>query len=331
MAATIGIDVGGTKAIAVVTVADGKPADRATTIPAGITVAHRIFREHSARGSQSVSDIIVGLVHECRAATGQHAAAVGLAIAGWLSPDRRSVTVAVNLGLNSERLPERVAARIGVPVLMENDGNAAAVAESRFGAANGTRVSMTLTIGTGVGGGVVVGEHVLAGGRGLAGEIGHLCVEPGGRECACGASGCLEAYASGPAILRDAIAAGLPSRTPLDVVAAARAGDATAIKVIAAAGQSLGYGIAQVCAMVDPEIIVVGGGVAAGAGALLLDPIRRTVADSLPLRAMTPPPHITAAICGADAGAVGAAALARGLGVGATTLARDSGHERSCR
>jgi predicted NBD/HSP70 family sugar kinase len=83
--------------------------------------------------------------------------------------------------------------------------------------------------------------------------------------------------------------------------------------------------------MVDPEIIVVGGGVAAGAGALLLDPIRRTVADSLPLRAMTPPPHITAAICGADAGAVGAAALARGLGVGATTLARDSGHERSCR
>jgi glucokinase len=331
VAATIGVDIGGTKAIAVVTVAEGETADHTTTKAARMTVAHRIFREHSARGPQRVADLIVGLVDECRAATGEQAVAVGLAIAGWLSPDRRTVTVAVNLGLNGERLPDRVAARLGVPVLMENDGNAAAIAESRFGAAYGSRVSMTLTVGTGVGGGVVVANHVLAGGRGLAGEIGHVCIDPGGRACPCGGSGCLEAYASGPAILRDAITAGLPSRTALEVVVAARAGDATAAAVIASAGQALGHGVAQVCAVVDPEIVVVGGGVAAGAGALLLDPLRRAVADNLPLRAMTPPPHITAAICGPDAGAVGAAALARDLGVGATALARDSDHERSCR
>ena len=330
MAATIGIDVGGTKAIAVVTIADRIGTSRTVTDTGdadsdSAAVTHRVFRTHTSWGPQAVGDLIAGLVDECRAATGEHPVAVGLAIAGWLTPDRQTVIVAANLGLDDDRLPERVAARIGIPVLMENDGNAAAVAESRFGAAYGSRVSLTLTVGTGLGGGVIVGNRILAGGRGLAGELGHLCFDPDGPLCACGASGCLEAYACGPSILRQALEAGVAARTPVDVVAAARSGDVAAGAVIASAGRALGHGIVQMCAVVDPEVVVVGGGVAVGAGELLLDPIRQAIAHRRPLRAIAPPPRIVAAACGPDAGALGAAGLAHD----AAGLAHDAANERS--
>ncbi len=334
MAATIGIDVGGTKAIAVVAVADrtgprriGTDTGAADSVPDSPAVTHRVFRTHTSCGPQAIGDLIAGLVDECRAATGDVPVAVGLAIAGWLTPDRRTVIVAANLGLDDDRLPDRVAERVGVPVVMENDGNAAAVAEARFGAAYGSRVSMTLTVGTGLGGGVIVGNRVLAGGRGLAGEVGHLCFDPDGPPCACGASGCLEAYACGPSILRRAVAAGVAAHTPADVVAAAQSGDTTARAVIASAAQALGHGIVQMCAVVDPEVVVVGGGVALGAGELLLDPIRQTIADRRPLRAIAPPPRIVAAACGPDSGALGAASLAHD----AAGLARDAANERSYR
>ncbi|HZD97663.1 MAG TPA: ROK family protein, partial [Micromonosporaceae bacterium] len=215
---------------------------------------------------------------------------------------------------------------IGVPVLMENDGNAAAVAESRFGAAYGSRVSLTLTVGTGLGGGVIVENRILAGGRGLAGELGHLCFDPDGPLCACGASGCLEAYACGPSILRRAIEAGVNARTAADVVSAARSGDVAAGAVIASAGRALGHGIVQMCAVVDPEVVVVGGGVAAGAGELLLAPIRHTVAEHLPLRAITSPPHIEAAASGRDASAIGAASLAHDAAGRAHGAANERSH-----
>lgn len=317
MAATIGIDIGGTKAIAVVTTVETVAGSRVKADPvesdgASIsTVTHRVYRPHTARGPQQVGDLIVELVDECRSATGADPTAVGLAIAGWLTPDRDTVIVAANLGLADDRVSERVAGRIGIPVMMENDGNAAALAESRFGAAYGSQASVTLTVGTGVGGGIVVGNRMLTGGRGLAGELGHLCLDPDGPACACGASGCLEAYACGSSILRRAVAAGLPARTAADVVTAARSGDAAANAAIVSAGQALGHGIVRMCAVLDPDVVVVGGGVAVGAGDLLLDPIRRAVADHAPLRAIVPPPRITAAVCGPDAGAIGVAALAR--------------------
>ena len=318
MAATVGIDIGGTKAIAVVTTVEIIAGSWATAEPvesdgaSDSTVTHRVYRPHTARGPQQVGDLIVGLVDECRSATGADPVAVGLAIAGWLTPDRHTVIVAANLGLADDRVSERVTARVGIPVMMENDGNAAAFAESRFGAAYGSQLSVTLTVGTGVGGGIVVGNRMLTGGRGLAGELGHVCLDPNGPACACGASGCLEAYACGPSILRRAVAAGLPARTAADVVAAARSGDAAANAVIVSAGQALGHGIVRMCAVVDPDIVVVGGGVAVDAGDLLLDPIRHAVADHFPLRAIAPPPRITPALCGPDAGAIGVAALARG-------------------
>jgi glucokinase len=317
MAVTIGIDIGGTKAIAVVTtvatVAGRRvTADRVESDGAlNSTVTHRVYRKHEARGPQQVGDLIVELVDECRPAIGADPTAVGLAIAGWLTPDRHTVIVAANLSLANDRVSERVAGRIGMPVMMENDGNAAALAESRIGAAYGSQVSVTLTVGTGVGGGIVVGNRMLTGGRGLAGELGHLCLDPDGPACACGASGCLEAFACGPSILRRAVAAGLPARTAADVVAAARSGDAAANAVIVSAGQALGQGIVRICAVLDPDVVVVGGGVAVGAGDLLLDPIRHAVADHFPLRAVVSPPPITAAVCGPDAGAIGVAALAR--------------------
>jgi glucokinase len=334
MAATIGIDVGGTKAIAVVTIADRIVTNRTVTdasdadpVAAHVAVTHRVYRTHTAWGPQAIGDLIVGLVDECRAATGEHPVAVGLAVAGWLRPDRQTVIVAANLGLADDRLPDRVAARIGVPVVMENDGNAAAVAESRFGAAYGSRVSLALTVGTGLGGGVIVGNRILAGGRGLAGELGHLCFDPDGPLCVCGASGCLEAYACGPSILRWAVAAGVAARTAADVVAAARSGDIAAGAVIASAGQALGHGVVQMCAVVDPEVVTVGGGLAVGAGELLLDPIRQAIADRGPLRAIASAPQICAAACGSDAGALGAASLAHD----AAGLAHDVVNERSCR
>jgi glucokinase len=220
------------------------------------------------------------------------------------------VLVAANLGLVDDPLPGRLAARTGRAVVMEKDGNAAALAESRFGAAYGSRVSMTLTVGTGVGGGVVIRNELLTGGRGLAGELGHLSIDPDGPQCACGGVGCLEAYACGPAIVRAATAAGLTARTPRDVVAAAGAGDAAATAAIRAAAVALGHGIARMCAVVDPEVVVVGGGVTAGAGELFLDPVRWAVATHLPLRAVVMPPRVEAATTGPAAGAIGAAALA---------------------
>jgi glucokinase len=322
-----------------VTIADRLVTNRTVTdagdvVVTNVAVTHRVYRTHTARGRQGIDDLIMGLVDECRAATGEHPVAIGMAIAGWLTPDRRTVIVAANLGLDDDRLPDRVAARIGVPVLMVNDGNAAAVAESRFGAAYGSRVSLTLTVGTGLGGGVIVGNRILAGGRGLAGELGHLCFDPDGPLCACGASGCLEAYACGPSILRQAVAAGVAARTAVEVVAAARSGDTAAGAVIASAGQALGHGIVQMCAVVDPDVVVVGGGLAVGAGELLLDPIRQAIADRRPLRAIASAPQVCAAACGPDAGALGAASLAHdaaSLAHDAAGLAHDAADERSYR
>jgi glucokinase len=290
MPVVVGVDIGGTKVLGV-------------AVGAGTVVLRRVYETHSARGPSAVADLVASIVARC--ADGERVSAVGIAVAGWLGPGRDTVLRAANLGLRDDRLGAAVAVRAGAPVVLDNDGNAAALAEDRFGAARGCRVSMTVTVGTGVGGGVVVDGRLLAGAHGLAGEVGHMCLDEDGPACVCGGRGCLESYASGPAIAR---AADRPSA--FDVVRAARSGDRVALAALSAAGSALGRGIGRLAVALDPDIVVIGGGVAAGAGGLLLDPVRRALRAAGSLSVVADPPVVRPAACATDAGALGAAALA---------------------
>ncbi|MET7708991.1 ROK family protein [Micromonospora sp. NPDC005413] len=285
----MGVDLGGTKVLTVAITPDG-------------AVQQRCYDTHHARGEVEVVDLVAAAVLQC--AADQEVTAVGLAVAAWLTADRSTVTIAVNLGLCDVRLGEAVTARLGVPVILENDGNAAAVGEARFGAARGSRLSIMLSVGTGVGGGVVIDGRVLAGGHGLAGELGHMSLDDQGPACVCGGRGCLECYASGLAIARSA-----GTTNAQDAVAAARQGDPAALSALESAGIALGRGIAQLSAALDPDVVVIGGGVAAGAGDLLLQPIRRAVRNVRSLSTVVDPPEIRLAACGPEAGALGAAAM----------------------
>jgi glucokinase len=213
--------------------------------------------------------------------------------------------MAANLGLYDDRLGDAVSDRTGVPVFLDNDGNAAALAEHRFGAARDSRVSMTVTVGTGVGGGVVIDGRPLTGAHGLGAEIGHMCLDADGPACVCGGHGCLETYASGVAIAR---AAGC--RDTYEVITAARAGQPAALAALTTAGTALGRAIAELAPTLDPEVVILGGGMAAAAGDLLLEPLRHAVRRAGSLSVVTDPPAVRLAGCGNDAGALGAAALA---------------------
>jgi glucokinase len=218
-----------------------------------------------------------------------------------------------------------LAERLDVAVTVDNDATAAAWGEYRCGAGRAARDSMVmLTVGTGVGGGVVTGGAILRGARGLAGELGHLIVHEGGAVCPCGNRGCLEAYASGTAIgrlAREALAAGevgdgsaLHGSAELSgkvVTAAAQVGDAAAVAILARAGRWLGIGVASIVNALDPELVVVGGG-ALQAGELLLGPARTAAAARVIGRSHRAPSPIVAAELADDAGMVGAALLALG-------------------
>ncbi|MDQ1721615.1 MAG: glucokinase, partial [Pseudonocardiales bacterium] len=216
---------------------------------------------------------------------------------------------------------------IGVPVVVENDANAAAWAEYRFGAARDARVAVMVTLGTGIGGGLVVSGVLYRGAYGVGCEYGHMSVVPDGRRCACGNRGCWEMYASGTALARDArelaaispvgahrlmaLANGDPDQLtgPL-VTSAAREGDPAAVEIYTAMGRWLGRGLANLAAVIDPTVFVIGGGVSE-AGDLLLGPARQAFGESLTGRGFRPAADILLAELGPEAGLVGAADLAR--------------------
>ncbi|HEY0717404.1 MAG TPA: ROK family protein, partial [Streptosporangiaceae bacterium] len=239
----LGVDLGGSTIRAVITGPGG--------------VLHRSTARHTARGYPAVLALVEQTVTRCREALGQLAPgprpvrAVGLAVAGWLSADREQLLAAANLGVADVPLRRDLERRLGLPVTVDNDGNAAALAEARAGAGMHARMLVMLTLGTGVGGGIVASGTLLTGAAGLAGELGHLPSAPSaadGPPCACGGRGCLEVYASGPAVARQAARAanpgtqpaagpGSPPLTAEDVVVAARAGDPACAWVLAAAGE----------------------------------------------------------------------------------------------
>ncbi|MEX2289779.1 MAG: ROK family glucokinase [Mycobacteriales bacterium] len=312
---TIGVDVGGTKVAAGV-------VDEAGTI------LTRVLRPTPSAGPADVEDVIAGCVQELR--RDREIEAVGVGAAGFVDADRARVLLAPNLTWRDEPLRDAVQARTGLPVVVENDANAAAWAEYRFGAGRGESHLVLVAVGTGIGGGIVLDGRLYRGRYGIGAEFGHLQVVPGGRRCGCGQSGCWEQYCSGRALLREAreiadvrpgwgarlleLGEGRPEGiASVEVTQAAREGDAAALACFEVVGGWLGQGLADLAAVLDPSAFVVGGGVA-DAGELLLGPARRVFAERLTGTGSRPRAEIRLASLGNDAGLVGAADLARRSG-----------------
>jgi len=250
------------------------------------------------------------------------AGAIGLGLPCAIDHERGVARSAVNLPLADVPIRDRLSERLGVPVFLDNDANVAALAEHRFGAARGARNAVMLTLGTGVGGGVVIDGEIFRG-RGAAPEIGHIVVDVDGPPCqgTCPNRGCIEALASGSAIGREARAAAeanpdsalgraLAAGEPVDgkaVTEAALAGDEVALGVLGLVGTRLGVALATLANVFSPDVFVIGGG-AAAAGDLLLDPARTELAQ----RALSPHDEIPVVLAelGPEAGMIGAAALA---------------------
>ncbi len=312
MALTVGVDVGGTKVAAGVVDESGQ-------------VVAQLRRATSAQVEGAAEQTIAELVLELAAT--HPVEAVGVGAAGLVDETRSVVRFAPNLGWREQPLRELLESATNLPVVVENDANAAAWAEYRFGAARGRDDVVMVTVGTGIGGALILGGSLYRGGFGLAGEIGHLVLDPDGPACGCGRRGCWEQFASGNALLRDARARAADDResarlllslgdgTPEGVAGAhitmaARQGDAVALAVFAHAGYWLGRGMAELAAVLDPHCYVVGGGVSE-AGDLLLGPARTAFAEHLMGADVRPGADIVIAELGNLAGLVGAAELAR--------------------
>ena len=313
----IGIDIGGTKVAGGVVDADGD-------------LIHRARRDtpHRSKHPSVVEDTIVEVVAELMQVVGPEAVvAVGIGAAGFVAADRATVVFAPHLSWRHEPLQEALQKRVAVPIFVDNDANAAAWAEWKFGAAQGETHIMMITLGTGIGGGILTNGEVQRGRFGIAGEFGHMQVVPGGHRCECGNRGCWEQYASGNALVREArslVSADSPiARDLLDrvkgrpgdltgplITQAARDGDPTSRELLAEIGNWLGVGIANLAAAFDPGMFVIGGGVSA-AGDLLLTSARETFKRQLTGRGYRPEARIVAAQLGNDAGLIGAADLAR--------------------
>ena len=206
----------------------------------------------------------------------------------------------------SAAIAEVVGARSGLPVVVDNDANTAALAEATAGAGAGYRLVLVVTVGTGIGGGLVV-DGSIERGRGHLGEIGHMSMDPDGERCPCGAIGCWEVAASGRAL--DSGAAGLGLADGAALMAAAAGGDAAAGRVVGEVAAAFGRGLGNLVAILDPDVIVVGGGVVA-AGEAFLSPARRTLAAAVSGGSHRRPTPVVAARFGPAAGIVGAALMA---------------------
>jgi len=307
---TCGVDVGGTKIAGAIVDTDGSVLEE-----------HRV--ESPATDTEAIEDAIADLVAEL--ASRHEIEAVGVGAAGYISASRSEVMFAPNLAWRDVDLRSELEERVDVPVVIENDANAAAWGEFRFGAAADADDLLLVTVGTGVGGGIVNDGEVFRGSFGAAAEIGHLRVVPDGRECGCGNRGCLEQYGSGTALVRSAraeaqtpeaaallaAAGGDPERiTGPMITTLAQQGDPFCVAQLAETGRWLGEGIASLAAVLDPAVVVLGGGVS-DAGDLLLEPIRTAFLDQLPAREYRPEAEIRLATLGNRAGMIGAADLAR--------------------
>jgi glucokinase len=312
MTLACGIDVGGTK------IAGGGVEDAGT-------ILEELRVESPATDVHAIEEAIEKLVTELR--TRHDIAAVGVGAAGYIDRTRSVVLFAPNLAWRDLDLKADLERQLDLPVVVENDANAAAWGEFQFGAGHDVDDLLLVTVGTGVGGGVVLDGSLYRGAFGVGAEIGHMRVVPDGIRCGCGNRGCFEMYGSGTALVREARAAaaagsllaadlieragGDPARItgPL-ITDAARDGDTFALEHLAELGRWLGEGIASLTAVLDPAVVVIGGGVSA-ADELLLDPVRQAFAAQLTGRGHRPMLEIRKAMLGNRAGLIGAADLTR--------------------
>ena len=315
MGLTMGIDIGGTKVLGGVVDQDGN------------VLAHA-RRDTPAEDGPKIVQCVVEVIREL--SEKHEVEGVGIGAAGWIDAKRSTVLFAPNLAWRNEPLRDEVARHIPVPVVVENDANVAAWAEFQFGAGADANESMVMfTIGTGIGGALVLGGELMRGANGIAGELGHVLAVPNGHPCGCGRLGCIEQYASGNALVR--FAQGLAKEDPTGaahlielaggsigaisgpmVTTAAKAADPVAREAFRQVGYWLGNGLADLVQIIDPQLLVIGGGVI-DAGDALLHPTRDAYVAALAQRGRLQGAEIRGALLGNLAGVVGAADLARHL------------------
>ncbi|GAA4682607.1 ROK family glucokinase [Streptomyces chumphonensis] len=311
MGLTIGVDIGGTKVAAGV-----------------VDEAGNILETSTVPTPQTLDGVIDGIADVVRTASAEHPVdAVGIGAPGYVDDKRATVLFTPNLTWRHEPLKDRVEQRVGLPVVIENDANAAAWGEYRFGAGKGHDDVVCITLGTGLGGGIVIGGRLHRGRFGVAAEFGHIRMVPDGLLCGCGNQGCWEQYASGSALVRYArqraaatpenagILLGLGDGTPGGVQGkhisqAAREGCPVAIDSFRELARWAGAGLADLATLFDPGAFIVGGGVS-DEGELVLDPIRKSYRRWLVGAQWRPQAQVLAAQLGGRAGLVGAADLAR--------------------
>jgi glucokinase len=308
---TIGVDMGGTKLLA-------------GAVDSGLSVHYRVQRSMSRLDQSFLLDVVVEAVEEARGGAGGEVSAVGFGIPSLIDQRTGKAVIAINLPLKDIMFADVMAERVGLPVFVDNDANLAALAEHRAGAARGCSEAVVLTIGTGIGGGLILRGQPYRGAIGAGAELGHTVIDLNGPPCQgnCPNHGCLESLASGTALAREALriarerpdsglgralANGRELEGPL-VAELAHDGDVAAIDAIELIGSRLGVAIASFVNIFNPEVVVIGGGVV-GAGELLLSAARSEM-----LRRALPPSRdiveIVPAAFGVEAGMIGAAALA---------------------
>jgi glucokinase len=307
----IGVDMGGTKLLA-------------GAVDSALGVHHRVQRAVADLDQAELIETVVEAVHELTLEAGAEVAAIGFGIPCVFDSRTGTAVIAVNLSLADIRFADVMAERLGLPVFVDNDANVAALAEHRAGAAKGATDAVMLTIGTGIGGGLILADRLYRGAIGAGAELGHMVIDMDGPRCQgnCPNRGCVEALASGTALaheaeqlarehpgsrLAGAVADGRELAGPL-ITELAHDGDPAAREALSVIGSRLGVGIANLVNIFNPQVVVIGGGVIA-AGELLLAPARAQVAQ----RALPPGRDfvkIVPARFGVEAGMVGAAALA---------------------
>ena len=311
MSLFIGVDVGGTKVLAAEVSGSGELLRTARRSTPGRRVSVRLVEDALTEAVLDVAD-------------GRPVDGVGIAAAGFVDAEGERVRFAPHLPWRGEDVRARLAGRWHTEVALDNDANCAARAEHAYGAAHDARSAVIVTLGTGIGGALVLEGRVHRGRNGMAGEFGHMQVVPDGQVCECGGHGCWEQYSSGNALVRYArarigveptvlteLCSGRPELlVGAMVTAAAEDGDPVACEAFHTVGDWLGIGLANLVAAFDPEVVVVGGGVSA-AGDRLLDPARTALTRSLVGVAHRTVPEVRRARLGPGAGVVGAADLAR--------------------
>ena len=310
---TIGIDVGGTKVLGGVVSASGEIL---------ITARRDTPRGGGSALTQTIADVANELLREYPVES------IGVSAAGFISSDRQTILATPNIaGWNGVNLDKELTQILSKRIVLENDANAAAWGEFKFGAGRGRNDLMLLTLGTGVGGGLILDGSLFRGAFGIGAELGHMRLVPDGHLCGCGVRGCLEQYASGSALMRhtrEAISASpdiarnllargdgtLEGLKGEHITDAAREGDPVALAAFNTMASYLGAGIASLCAVIDPSCIVLGGGVI-DAGEIFLGPTREVALRLIPFSGKHPYPEIIAAELGNSAGLVGVADLSR--------------------